>query len=74
MFSVSENFANESGYDKIYLHTHKTLDGALEFWTKMGFIVTLDRDDELETVHMDKKIQKMKIPTSAGVFQYALEL
>ena len=23
MFSIAENFANEAGYDKIYLHTHK---------------------------------------------------
>ena len=74
MFSVAESFANESGYENIYLHTHKTLDGALEFWTKMGFIVSLDSNDELETVHMDKKIMGIEIIPQTSVFQYAMEL
>lgn len=74
MFSIAENFANESGYSKIYLHTHKTLDGALEFWTKMGFVVALDSNDELETVHMDKKIQKLDISQSSNDFSYAIYL
>lgn len=56
MFSIAENFANEVGYEDIYLHTHKTLEGAVEFWMKMGFVVTLDVDNELQTVHMDKQI------------------
>ena len=73
MFSVAENFANESGFDKIYLHTHKNLNGALEFWTKMGFIVALDSDDELQTVHMDKKIQGFEINSVQSIFNYASE-
>ena len=74
MFSVAENFANESGYDDIYLHTHKTLDGALEFWTKMGFVVSLDSNDELETVHMDKKIQGLDVDSLASDLKYAIKL
>lgn len=74
MFSIAENFANEAGYDKIYLHTHKNLDGALEFWTKMGFVVALDSNDELETVHMDKKIQKLDISNLSNDYSYAIYL
>jgi ribosomal protein S18 acetylase RimI-like enzyme len=74
MFSIAENFADESEYGEIYLHTHKTLDGALEFWTKMGFVVVLDSNDELETVHMDKKIQKLDITHAPGDFRYAVKL
>ena len=65
---------NEAGYDKIYLHTHKNLDGALEFWTKMGFVVALDSNDELETVHMDKKIQKLDISHLSNDYSYAIYL
>ena len=74
MFSIAENFANEANYDKIYLHTHKTLPGALEFWTKMGFVVALDAEDELETVHMDKKIRSLDINHFANDFSYAVKL
>jgi len=74
MFSVAENFANQQNYDNIYLHTHKTLDGALEFWTKMGFIVSLDSNDELETVHMDKRIHELEIGSLANDFSYAVKL
>ncbi|WP_407377244.1 GNAT family N-acetyltransferase [Methanobrevibacter sp.] len=73
MFNVAENFAYESSYDNIYLHTHKNLNGALDFWTKMGFIITLDVDDELETVHMEKKILGIKLPSSPSIFNYAVE-
>lgn len=73
MFNVAENFAFESNYNDIYLHTHKNLNGALDFWTKMGFIITLDVDDELETVHMEKKILGIKLPSSPSIFNYAVE-
>ena len=74
MFSIAENVANEVTYNDIYLHTHKTLKGALEFWTKMGFVVVLDSNDELETVHMDKKIQGIEINPNAGDFRHAVKL
>ena len=74
MFSIAENFANQSGYNDIYLHTHKNLDGAIEFWTKMGFVVALDANDELETVHMDKQIRELEMNPLAQDFKYAVKL
>ena len=74
MVSVAENFAYESGYENIYLHTHKNLPGAIEFWTKMGFIIIFDSNNDLETVHMDKKIQTLEINPHSSVFKYAIML
>ena len=74
MFSIAENFANEVKFENIYLHTHKTLPGALEFWKKMGFVVALDSNDELETVHMDKQIHELEINPQVNSFQYAVKL
>ena len=74
MFSIAENFANQAGYNDIYLHTHKNLDGALEFWTKIGFVVALDANDELETVHMDKQIRELEMNPLAQDFKYAVKL
>lgn len=74
MFFIAENFANGVGYNDIYLHTHKNLPGALEFWTKMGFVVALDSNDELETVHMDKQICEIDINPQAYDFRYAVKL
>ncbi len=74
MFSIAENFANEAGYNEIYLHTHKNLDGALKFWLKMGFVVALDANDELETVHMDKKIHELEINSLSIDYRHAVKL
>ena len=74
MFCVAEEFANYAGYDDIYLHTHKTLNGAWEFWTKMGFITCLDANDELQTVHMDKKIRGLKLDSISNEFKYGVKL
>lgn len=74
MFGIAENFAKESNYTEIYLHTHKTLDGALDFWVKMGFIVTFDENNELETVHMDKNIYGLEINPGVADFQYVVKL
>lgn len=56
LFKIAEKFAYKNLYKEIYLHTHKTLDGAIDFWKKMGFKVTIDTNNELQTVHMDKII------------------
>lgn len=74
MFSVVESFAKDSGYKNIYLHTHKNLDGALRFWTKMGFAITLDQGDELETVHMEKYVRKMEISPQASILTYTIKI
>lgn len=73
MFSVAEDFAKNSGFENIYLHTHKILPGAIEFWTKMGFIISLDANDELQTVHMDKQIHSIEITQANSTFSYAME-
>lgn len=73
MFYTAENFANKMKYDNIYLHTHKTLKGALEFWKKMNFRVILDSNDELQTIHMDKKIHHLNI-NSLAITPYAIKL
>lgn len=74
MFNIAESFANHADFNDIYLHTHKNLDGAVEFWTKMGFVVALDSNDELETVHMDKKIQELEISNHVNDYEYAVKL
>ena len=56
LFNIVEKFAFKHRYNEIYLHTHKTLPGALDFWKKMGFKITIDTNNDLQTVHMDKKI------------------
>ena len=40
----------------------------------MGFVITLDEGDELETVHMDKNIQKLEIAPQASILTYAIKL
>lgn len=65
LFGLAEAFAFEKQFGEIYLHTHKTLEGALDFWKKMGFRVTLDTHNELQTVHMEKNI-------SQGIFSGSL--
>ena len=74
MFNIAESFANKADFDDIYLHTHKTLPGAIEFWTKMGFVVALDSNDDLETVHMDKKIQGLDMDSLGSDFRHAVKL
>ena len=61
LFKAVEKFSNENDYEEIYLHTHRNLNGALEFWLKMGFKVTIDTNNELQTIHMEKKLPKIKI-------------
>ena len=64
----------QSNFKKIYLHTHKTLDGAIEFWTKMGFVVIWDCQNDLKTVHMDKEIHELKINHHADDLTFAVKL
>ena len=61
LFRIVERFSCENNYNKIYLHTHKTLPGAIDFWKKMGFNIKIDTNNELQTVHMDKAILNQKI-------------
>lgn len=56
LLSLAENFCRASAYDDIYLHTHKTLPGSLDFWLRKGYAITWDSGNKLETVHMEKKL------------------
>ncbi|NLY47195.1 MAG: GNAT family N-acetyltransferase [Tissierella sp.] len=56
LFDKILEFCKESGYEKIYLHTHRHLPGGFDFWSKMGFVITVEEDDEEKTVHMEKSV------------------
>lgn len=49
-----EDFAENVGYDKVYLHTHRYLEAGLPFWKSVGYEITIEEDDYDETTHMVK--------------------
>ena len=51
-----ENFCRERDYKKIYLHTHKTVTGSLDFWLSNGYRIVEDTGNQLKTVHMEKTL------------------
>lgn len=51
-----EEFAREASYERIYLNTHRYLDGALTFWQSLDYMVTVEEDDYDETIHMVKSL------------------
>ena len=51
-----EKFSAENGYENIYLHTHKTIPGALNFWLSNDYQIVQDTNNKFKTVHMDKKL------------------
>ncbi len=58
LVGIAESFAAEKGYTGIYLHTHKNVDGALDFWLSRGYRIVMDTDNELGTVHMEKSLNR----------------
>ncbi|WP_134699439.1 GNAT family N-acetyltransferase [Ammoniphilus sp. YIM 78166] len=49
-------FCKDAGYKTLYLHTHRFLPGAVEFWKNQGFTITVeDHDPTWLTVHMENK-------------------
>ena len=56
LVSFGEKFCREKGYKKIYLHTHKTVPGSLDFWLSNGYQIVEDTENKLKTVHMDKQL------------------
>lgn len=52
----AEEFCRIIGYEKIYLHTHKTVEGSLDFWISNGYHIVLDTENSLKTVHMEKDL------------------
>ncbi len=57
LFNKALCFCGYMGYQKLYLHTHPFLPGAIPFWKAKGFEERLAEDDPVwNTVHMDRKI------------------
>ena len=56
LVGVVEDFAGKAGYGKIYLNTHRYLDGALQFWQSLGYVITVEEDDYDQTTHMIKNL------------------
>ncbi|MGC5773110.1 GNAT family N-acetyltransferase [Paenibacillus pabuli] len=53
-----ENVVAELHYTTLYLHTHRFLPGAVDFWKRQGYVVVVEQDDDWQTVHMDKSACK----------------
>lgn len=53
-----ENVVAELHYTTLYLHTHRFLPGAVDFWKRQGYVVVVEQDDDWQTVHMDKLLNK----------------
>ncbi|AXV36903.1 MAG: GNAT family N-acetyltransferase [Methanobacteriaceae archaeon] len=56
LVKTAEKFCENAGYKQIYLHTHKTVQGSVDFWISKGYKITEDTNNELGTVHMEKLI------------------
>ncbi|MFN7249974.1 MAG: GNAT family N-acetyltransferase [Anaerobacillus sp.] len=56
LFDEALQFVQKAGYRTMYLHTHRFLPGGFTFWSKKGFTIVLDCQDEFETVHMQKDV------------------
>ncbi|KQO04283.1 GNAT family N-acetyltransferase [Paenibacillus sp. Leaf72] len=52
----AKRFIAEQGYSVAYLHTHRFLKGAVDFWQRQGFAITAEDQDEWQTVHMDASV------------------
>lgn len=51
-----ESFAIGKGYSRTYLHTHRTVSGALDFWLSRSYRIIMDTHNHMETVHLSKHI------------------
>lgn len=55
----AEFFVKKMKYDRLYLHTHKDINGALDFWLSQDYDIILDTNNELKTIHMEKNKFKL---------------
>ena len=53
---LSSKSLTGADFNEIYLHTQKNLVAGFNFWKKVGFHVTLDTNNDLQTVHMVKNL------------------
>ena len=56
LVNLGEDFCRKKSYEKIYLHTQKTVEGSLDFWLSKGYKIVEDTHNKLKTVHMEKKL------------------
>ncbi|MGY2436705.1 GNAT family N-acetyltransferase, partial [Escherichia coli] len=47
LFQALKMLAREQGVERLYLHTHPFLPGAIEFWQRQGFVIVDVEDDPL---------------------------
>ncbi|WP_289371763.1 GNAT family N-acetyltransferase [Paenibacillus silvae] len=51
-----EQIVTRMRYTTLYLHTHRFLPGAVDFWERQGFALIAEEENEWQIVHMDKPI------------------
>lgn len=53
LFAALREHALQAGVERLYLHTHPFLPGAIRFWERQGFaIVDVENDPVWQTTHM----------------------
>ncbi|MDI6645134.1 MAG: GNAT family N-acetyltransferase [Methanobacteriaceae archaeon] len=53
---IGEEYCLKKVYQKIYLHTHKSIPGSMDFWLSNNYQIIEDTDNHLQTVHMEKSL------------------
>ncbi|MDF2570860.1 MAG: hypothetical protein K0R55_2464 [Sporomusa sp.] len=56
LVTAIEDYCRKAGYQTICLHTHRFLPGGFPFWLSQGYLIRTERNEELETVYMDKGV------------------
>ncbi|MFS0868339.1 GNAT family N-acetyltransferase [Paenibacillus xylanilyticus] len=51
-----EKVVSDLHYTTLYLHTHRFLPGAVDFWKRQGYSILVEENDDWQTVHMEKVI------------------
>ena len=59
LFEALQKRAHAAGIEKLYLHTHPFLPGAISFWERQGFrILNVEDDPVWHTTHMSLSLTK----------------
>lgn len=66
-----EEFCRDMDYHKVYLHTHKTVQGSLDFWISNGYKIMEDTENHLKTVHMEKKLYPLTNSSSVFLMEHS---
>ncbi|MHA4979820.1 GNAT family N-acetyltransferase [Pseudomonas extremorientalis] len=57
LYRALEALAQADGVEVMYLHTHRFLPGAIEFWVRQGFeVVDVEADPVWRTTHMQRSL------------------